>query len=285
MSSRAEKIASLIKEMGLDTIKGFEERDPQYIAISKLCASIKDKCTVAVLTILNSLVSYMLTGRGERHWNYFSEYFSRKGTIKDPCLDFLEYASTSPYLARLRAAKLNRIRKICSDEVLSELMHCGIDLDELAGRLGKALEVDWRSKTIVFAVKMAYYAFRACGHEFQRLPSVPIPVDYRVSTITHCSGLSKEEPRVLMGKQRLVQEIWEQISKLSGVPAINLDSLVWVMGGALIYNDFNIDKAMSELMGMVPNKEKIARELLLEFSRSCREGGVTIGKVSSDRDA
>jgi len=284
MSSRVEKIASLIKEMGLDTIKGFEERDPQYIAISKLCASIKNKCIVSSLTILNSLVSYMLTGRGERHWNYFSEYFSRRGAIKDPCQDFLEYASTSPYLARLRAAKLNRIRKICGTALLSELMHCGVNLDELAERLGKALGVDWRSKTIVFAVKMAYYAFKSCGYEPLRLPSVPIPVDYRVSTITHCSGLSKEEPRVLMGRQRFVQEIWEQVSRLSGVPAINLDSLVWVMGGALIYNGFDVDKAMNELRGMVPNKEEVARELLLEFSKSCR-GGDSIGKVYSDRDA
>ena len=268
---RIDRIASLIREMGLDTVRRFEERDPQYVAISRLCGSIGDKCKALALTTLNSLVSYMLTGRGERHWNYFSDYFSKRG-VGNICDDFIKYVLASPFLGRLRQAKVRRIREVCSSGIVDELAKCGLGLDEMAKRLGEALGVDWRAKTMVFSVKMAYYVFRACGDDPPRLPNVPIPVDYRVSTITHCSGLSSEPPRKLMGKQRLVQDIWDQVSKLSGVPAINLDSLIWVMGGALIYNDFDVGKAMDEVKPMVPGKEEAARLLLMELSRDCRGG-------------
>ncbi len=77
---RIDRIASLIREMGLDTVRRFEERDPQYVAISRLCSSVGDKCTALALTTLNSLVSYMLTGgRGGSGIGITSAITSQRG--------------------------------------------------------------------------------------------------------------------------------------------------------------------------------------------------------------
>lgn len=63
------------------------------------------------------------------------------------------------------------------------------DLASLWRLIVRIMNARGDEKTIVFAVKMAYYVGRACGLDVNVPMDIPIPVDYRVTVITICSGL------------------------------------------------------------------------------------------------
>ena len=263
---RVRAIGEALRELGLGEAYRFEERDPQFKAILDLCRAIGDYPTVAKLTVLNSIVSYMLKGRGEDHWAYFSRYFTRRRPV-EICRDFEEYASASPYLARGRDAKLARVSKLC------RFIRGSVDLtnlNNLWSLLARALDSDGNSKTIVFAVKMAYYAAKACGVKVELPQNLPIPVDYRVATLTRCSGLVNGDVEYLMRNQRLVQRAWGMVSNLAGIPQLNLDSILWVLGGFLIYSDFNAHEAFRKAVesGIIEKDERYLR-LLRELGVRC----------------
>lgn len=270
---RARTIALILSKLSPDDILMFEERDPQFKVIKKLCTVIRDLRLMLILVTMNSLVSYMLTGRGEDHWAYFSEYFSRN-RLGEPCRDFERYIVNSPYLARGRDAKLGRVRKFCRGKVISQLGSIN-DLGRLWGMLADDMGSSPNSKTIVFAVKMMYYVYRACGVPVKLPDKLPIPVDYRISTLTYCSGIVDEKPEVLLRRQEMAQEAWDLVSKLSGIPAINLDAVLWVLGGALIYSNFNVDAALNRAIAydvISRDKAEVFKDLLNELSVRCGRG-------------
>ena len=254
MSSVKGRIAELLRGLGIGWVREFEERDPQYIAISRLCSGLgHDVETVLKLTILNALISYQLTGKGEEHWNYFADYFiNNKPT--DLCRDFMNYVINSRYLARYRDSRLRRVRNTCPQVARLGVGNYLGDLMALWRFIARAANARGEEKTIVFAVKMAYYVGRACGLNINVPMDIPIPVDYRVTVITLCSGLtpitvSRHDvtslARELMTRRRAeIQGVWGEIGRLSGIPPLNLDSVVWVLGGLLINSSFNLDRAI-----------------------------------------
>ncbi|WP_291764671.1 N-glycosylase/DNA lyase [Caldivirga sp. UBA161] len=268
------KLSNVLRGLSLSDVLAFEEGDPQFIVVKKLCTALNDPGLVAVLVAMNSIVSYMLTGRGERHWEYFSEYFSRNKP-NDVCGGFKVYVMKSPYLARGREAKINRIDKFCKANLHGRLMNL-VNLNDAWRLLADGLHSPINSKTIVFAVKMLYYAYRACGVNVRPPEDLPIPVDYRIATLTNCSGLIKADAKVLMAKQSLVQEAWGRVARLSGIPQVNLDAVLWVIGGALIYSNFNVDAALRKLMddSLIPqSKITVFKELMIELSGGCLRRG------------
>ena len=270
---RVAKLSEVLRELSLSDVLAFEERDPQFIVVKKLCTALNDPGLVAVLVAMNSVVSYMLTGRGEKHWGYFSEYFSRNRP-SDLCRDFKAYVMKSPYLARGRDVKVNRIDRFCSAKLHDKLRDL-TNLNEAWRLLANGLRSPINSKTVVFAIKMLYYAYRACGVNVKPPEDLPVPVDYRIATLTQCSGLINADVKLLMSRQGIVQEAWGRVTRLSGIPQVNLDSLLWVIGGALIYSDFNVDAALRKLIGdslIPPSKVQVFRDLMIELSRECLRG-------------
>ncbi|ABW01678.1 N-glycosylase/DNA lyase [Caldivirga maquilingensis] len=273
---RVIKLSTVLRELSLSDVLAFEERDPQFIVVKELCTALNNPGLVAVLVAMNSIVSYMLTGRGERHWSYFSEYFSHNKP-SDLCRDFKAYVVKSPYLARGREVKVDRIDRFCRAKLHERLMGL-TNLNEAWSLLAGGLHSPINSKTIVFAVKMLYYAYRACGINVKPPEDLPIPVDYRIATLTKCSGLINAEAKVLAAKQNLVQETWGRVAELSGIPQVNLDALLWVIGGALIYSNFNVNSALRKLMEdslIPPGKATVFKELVTELSRECSRGAET----------
>ncbi|ADN51552.1 N-glycosylase/DNA lyase [Vulcanisaeta distributa] len=255
MSSIKEKIAEVLRELGIDWVRGFEERDPQYLAVARLCRELRhDVETTLKLTILNALVSYQLTGKGEDHWNYFANYFIVNKPA-DLCRDFINYVMNSRYLARYRDSRIRRIQNACPQIARLGISNYLSDLTSLWKLLSKVTNTSGDEKTIVFAVKMAYYVGRVCGFDVSVPMEIPIPVDYRVTVITICSGLMPVMggldnvaglARELMTRRRAeIQGIWSEIGRLSGVPPLNLDSVVWVLGGLLINSSFSMNKAIN----------------------------------------
>ena len=273
MSSTKEKIAEVLRELGIDWIKNFEERDPQYIAISRLCHELGHDVEMTLkLTMLNALVSYQLTGKGEDHWNYFANYFI-KNRPTDLCNDFANYIVNSRYLARYRDSRLRRIRSACPQMAKLSIGNYLNDLASLWRFIARITNARGDEKTVVFAVKMAYYVGRACGLNVSIPMDIPIPVDYRVTVITICSGLIPimggpnnvtDLARELMTRRRAeIQRAWSEVSRLSGIPSLNLDSVIWVLGGLLINSSFNMDRAINSAKALNIYNERIPELLHL----------------------
>jgi Domain of unknown function (DUF1886). len=85
-----------------------------------------------------------------------------------------------------------------------------------------------------------------------------------------------------MSRQSLVQEAWGRVSRLSGIPQVNLDALLWVLGGALIYSGFNVEEALRKLpRGVLRMQDKVQayRRLMIELSVNCVSKGAGVGPL------
>lgn len=226
----AEEIAELLRKIGPKAILALEKRDPQYLAICRLCRARGER-DAARLAMLNALVSYRLAGKGEEHWEYFAEFFSKKRG-RDLCEEFLEYLKASPYLALARNARIKRALKACRYEPdLGDLARTWRDLATLVG-------ADTESKTVVFAIKILNYVYMCCRDADRLLPrEIPIPVDYRVAKLTVCLGLIRATPEEALRRAREVQEVWNKIAEASGIPPLHIDTLLWLAGRVVFYGD------------------------------------------------
>jgi DNA-(apurinic or apyrimidinic site) lyase len=228
--SRASDIAAALRRLGVEGALALERADPQREAVC--CVIRRHGSDVGTrLAVLNALVSYMLAGRGEEHWHYFCLYFLRR-EVSDVCRDFVEYMTSSPYLKIGAGARVRRALKACSyrPDLESPLK----TLWELSALLG----ADPRQKTLLFAVKVLNYAY-ACVKGVERvLPfEIPIPVDFRVAWMSWCSGLLDLPPREALRRREAVQAAWDLVARMSGIPPLHLDTVLWLAARAVLYGE------------------------------------------------
>jgi len=224
--SPLRRVVEALGTLGLDAILELEKRDPQYIAVCRVWeAQGEEVC--ASLSMLNALVSYRLSGKGEEHWQFFGDYFSRQ-RVTDVCTQFLAYLRASPFLKIGREARERRVRKVCGYRPNLE------NLLETWRRMSALLDVDPGQKTVVFAVKILNYVYR-CSRGVERvLPmEIPLPVDYRVAHLTWCAGLIDVPPDVAMRQYKAVQAVWNTVAEVSGIPPLHIDTVLWLAGRIL----------------------------------------------------
>jgi len=228
-------VAEAFRELGMDGVQVFEDRDPQMIAareIHDLCGRV----CVAILTV-NALVSYMLEVKGEEYWQALADHVRGLGCPEDheEVVELIK-SFTLRYNRRFLNAKLSRLRglKACP-QITNTALRGNLRAlwKSIAGCLGSGRE----AKTVVFAVKMAYYGLRASGKHVRVPAEVPIPADFRVARITYLSQMVDVKAKtlnnvtqVLMRKPQVIRRTWYEVSRLSGIPPLNLDAPVWVIG-------------------------------------------------------
>lgn len=226
---RLERVTSVLKALSVDYILQLEKRDPQYRAVCRV-VDRHGEVVGARLALYNALVSYRLLGKGEEHWSYFGDYFSRD--IFDVCKDFIKYLESSPYLKLGLEARKRRVLKVCN--YIPDVENLTRTLAELSSLLNASPS----QKTLVFAVKILNYVYM-CSRKVDRLLpfDIPIPVDYRVAYLTWCSGLTDMAPQLGMKMYRDIQNIWGEISRRVGIPPLHLDTLLWLAGRAVLYGE------------------------------------------------
>ena len=238
----AEKLSSL----GLESALKIEEVDPQFQAV-KLITSKMGFGPALTLIVLNSIISYRLSGRGEDYWNEFALYVSRADEPKslvEAVKLVLGFLSASKINVALRASKTSRLLRASTAKVLKpdEIARHARGLRRFAEALALSLGTKWSSKTIVFSLKMICYAHRARYERALVAPfSIPIPIDSRVAKLSWTSGVIDVEGASLkkwgdvveavMSKPRVAQRAWSAVAKKSGIPPLHLDSILWLVGG------------------------------------------------------
>jgi len=212
MNKEVDKLVNVLKEFSIQDTKEIEENlDKQFIALKNLYENTKDPLFFLKAVVINALLSYQLSMRGEEYWQKFSEFFSQKRDLKY----FEEFLSI--YNKRFLNSKLKRLNKVKS--FFENLTLKDFDffvenpvlyLEKIANFLGQKKE----DKTIVFSLKMLYYAYRIIKKEFKLFPyNVMIPIDVRIGKINKDKGF------------------WKNLEKNLGIPLLHLDSIIWVTKG------------------------------------------------------
>ncbi len=215
MDNVVEAVSLLKKYVDL-----LESRDPQFKAVKRVAERWGIKALPAV--IANALVSYRLSGTGERYWTEFADFFENS----EPTLENFEaFLKGSKYNKALLERKIRRVRKVWRK--ISSLREGPLNLNNLRDLLSLSLNAKGNEKTIVFALKMTYYFFKALGEEVEG--DSPLPIDLRIAALTCASGLMRAPIDEIMGKLR-GQAIrkWEDVAKRAEVKMLNLDAILWL---------------------------------------------------------
>jgi len=242
---RISIVAERLKSLGLESALMVEEVDPQFQAV-RLITSKMSFGPALTLIVLNSIISYKLSGRGEDYWNEFALYVSKvsepKSLIEAVKL-MLGFLSVSKINVALRTAKTSRLLRASMARVLEPdiIVRQTRNLRKFAKDLALSLRSKWSSKTIVFSIKMICYAYRARYRRALIAPfNIPIPLDSRIAKLSWTSGVVDVEGaslrtwsdviEALMGKPRIVQRAWSAVAEKSGIPPLHLDSILWLIG-------------------------------------------------------
>jgi len=239
---RVKVVSSIFRSLGREGCEEFIRVDPQYVSLSKLsslCGAVS-----VWLAALNGLVSYMLSMRGEEFWSLFVDFAaSRCSKVRD--------FSEAVELVKEFTRGYNRLYLEAKIKRLDKVLRCGdafkylgrSQIKEYLDKLSSCLKTEKNSKTLVFSAKMAYYVFRSVEVNTD-LSSISIPVDRRVALVTLTSGLLTTPNKTkktlkeledlaeeLLRYPEVVREVWDSVSRESGIPALLIDAPIWLIGG------------------------------------------------------
>jgi len=239
---RVEEVSRLLKALEPWRVVELEERyDPQYRALRKLASTV-GRGWASVYALLVSLVSYRLAMRGEEWWECMASMISarRQGpppSVEEAVGDVLWFIDGCRGSIVARDARKRRVQAVYKSlKGLLERMASNPDYiyggsEELVGSLARALGVEEWRKTIVFSVKMIYYAVREPGDRRLLDVDIPIPVDSRVACASYASAIVEaRDYREIVSNPRPAQEAWRIVSRNTGIPVVNLDTILWLTG-------------------------------------------------------
>ncbi len=277
---RMRAIARVLGEVGVEGILRLEDvADPQLRVLSSMARSLKSSGWASLYALLNALVSYRLTVRGEKWWSEFSEYISSKragrppGSVREAAFDVVGFLEDYKGVIIQRAQKISRLRRALSASASLETLALhpmetifeGYEI--LLSSIASALGQRPYDKTIVLSLKMAYYALRGATGDRRALPpEIPIPVDVRVSCISYSSGLmevSGDPVKGMMSRPDLVRRAWKLVSEISGIPSLHIDTVIWLIGWAP--RKLHVDAAKVEAENIF--SRALDRQLSIRLSR------------------
>jgi len=248
-SYRVSFLGHLLKELGLEYFLELETLDPQYRHLKNLSTRFSVK-ELALISILGSIVAYRLSKRGEEYWKELVDYFSRTSAVRDSTSlvkDFMEFLQLSEANKLLLRQKLNRIERLVRrkfhERLLKHFDEYAQDLSKLWDDLAASLNANKEAKTVVFAVKMFYYAVRAASDQLLEIPyEIPIPVDLRVLRTSYKLGLISNY-KFSQKHVKIVQSAWHRVAEISGIPPLHIDVLLWMLGSLKDYKELLLDLA------------------------------------------
>ena len=285
---RAKEIAEILKEIfNKNNLNAFVEIDPQYKALKKIYLSTRNKGLTIIITIANSLISYQLSGKGEDYWSEIGNFFSKTkvGDYKQLYALFTDFLTKYTKYNRIQIRnKLRRLRIFLNSRIIDRLYisPCLYSIDQypLLEILSEIMKQSMYAKTIIFSVKMYYYAARILCENTVPDPRIPMPIDRRVAYISFTSGLIRISNKTCLEDlkhiiYRLMQsrnrdnivKAWFILSKYSGIPCIFLDTIVWLMG-KYVSPFKNIDEMTGEFIsdyGLILSPDSI-RKIFSQFA-------------------
>ncbi len=227
-----DKLYEKLKKYSLDDAIKFEQKDRQFVALKSLYENKKFQDELyLILIIINALISFQLSWKGEDYWEEFSTSLSIPLLIGEGNVDFQKIYNFFEDLLengknnrRFVDMKLKRVEKFLdwfSVEKLEDLEKFYKNMDKLAEKLSKIMNQKIDAKTIVFAVKMFSYWARNVFWYLQNFPeNLMIPIDSRLENLykKYNWEASKKE----------IKNYYRSLSKKLNIPLLHLDAILWV---------------------------------------------------------
>jgi len=243
---RIQSVSKIFRDAGIDAVFRVERGlDPQYPAVRRISEVVGENVG-ALYALLLATVSYRLAMKGEEWWQCFSDMIVDRvadrsvSSVRDIVGDVVWFLRNCPGAIIRRDAKIKRIRTIYKyakrvlERIYNDPSIVFKEPDYIIEKIARALQVESWRKTIVFSVKMAYYALGGPEREIMLKSSIPIPVDSRVACVSFTSGVVKASSSEEIYKYpRTTQDAWMMVSNLSGIPSIHIDSIIWNVADGL----------------------------------------------------
>jgi len=271
---RVERVGRALGALGVEGVQAIEEGDPQYRALEHLVRRLGDCSSASLLAVLNAVSAYQLSTTGEEYWWEFASHPFRPGDPDRLVGDFISFLTGSRGNVAAREKKISRVKRLASSqahiEIYARAHELFQDLEGLRRILARSLGKKGSEKTIVFAVKIAYYVARICSSNPTPPSTIEIPVDRRVAGVTYTSEIvetaARDPVEEIMRNYREAQKAWREVSEISGIPMINLDSIAWLCGKYVREED-RVEKAFQEVKSYARERisEKALREALAEL--------------------
>ena len=253
-NDNAVELGRKLSEIGLERILTLEEQDPQFLAM-KILSKIGDTKLVCTLALMNALISYKLSSKGEDYWIEFSKYFSVNpptnwDSLPEAMLNFMRNSKGNKVLIEQKYSRLKTLKSSGFLIGLKEKFDYYLNnLETLRYYLATSLNTNVNSKTIVFAIKMLYYAFRASTGKIIVLPmDIPIPIDIRIATMSYITGIISIKPPLkslqesadlIMKNYDDAQKAWSIVAETSQIPPLHIDSIIWPLLDIARKNNYN----------------------------------------------
>ncbi|MCS3900695.1 DNA-(apurinic or apyrimidinic site) lyase [Methanococcus voltae] len=285
--NKKNELINLLKNFDINTARKFEEEiDIQYKMLTNLYNSLIEQVEeemqdfyedLAVevfvkLVIMNSLISYQLSGTGEAWWTEFSQYWSNKenkilekysGNKELLLEEFINFLKNSKGNRRFHITKIKRLEKIyefLKDLTFEEIKYYYENMEELRNIVSKNLDTQKSAKTVVFSIKMYGYACRISLKQYIAYPmDIEIPLDSRIEKYTKkILDINLKNPKKIQGVKltdKYMLEFWKEVSRTTEIPPLHIDSILWTALG----KSFDIEK--------LTDSEKTNIEKLMAFNQ------------------
>ena len=203
-------LIDILSKFSIEEILYFEENfDLQYRYLRFLYKNIKNQDLFLKLIVINSLLAFQLSYKGEKFWKIFSIYFSKHNDdIYNNFLSFIDL-----YNKRYKEIKIKRLNRIYNWIKDKDLLIYKDDLVKFNSEIAKVMGQNIYDKTIVFSTKIYGYGLRIIGYKIIFPFEIFIPIDNRIGKI------SKDK------------NYWIKLSKETNIPLLHIDSLIWITMG------------------------------------------------------
>lgn len=229
-------VKDILSKFDVEEILYFEENyDLQYKYLKLLYKNIRSQNLFLKIIVINSLLAFQLSYKGEKFWKIFSIYFSKHNNndIYDNFLSFINL-----YNNRYKEIKIKRLNRIYNWIKDKDLLIYKDDLVKFNLEIAEVMRQNTYDKTIVFSTKIYGYGLRIIGYKIIFPFEIFIPIDNRIGKI------SKD------------RNYWIRLSKEVNIPLLHIDSLIWITMG--LDND-KIERIRNEEL---KNKIKLLKNYL-----------------------
>ena len=228
-------LENFLKNYDINKAMSFESNyDLQFIALQKswekiskkFWAKANNKDFFCFFVLENALISYQLSGTWENRWNEFGQFLSEnfekmKNNDKNFfCMKKLLEEWTNN--KRIKNIKLKRISKFLDNFENIHIYQNYKDMKVANHLFAKKMNQSSNAKTIVFGIKMFWYACRIVFKENLPFPyDISIPVDSRIKRIYLNIYDQESKPKEIIS-------YFDKLSRKVKIPSLHIDSILWI---------------------------------------------------------
>ena len=221
-----DRLYNLLKDYNIYDAIQIEDKDQQYLALYDLYKNKKfDDVYYLFLIIINSLISFQLSGKWEKWWWEFSNFSKGYKWYELKIYSFFEdLLNSCKYNKRFISTKLKRVKKVLSfrDDFKNNYEKYYANMKVLNKVLSNVMNQKEGAKTIVFAVKMFGYGARNVFGKINYFPfDIMIPLDSRLISLYKLNFWKDDS-------YKLMKKYYFDLSKDLNIPPLHLDSILWV---------------------------------------------------------